>query len=82
MLAEAAVCLQRQQQHSHYSPANLAALPLCCSPVPCLCLAPVQGQTVLVENMGETIDAVLTPVITRATFKKASYTVCLAVCAT
>ncbi len=36
----------------------------------------LQGQTVLVENMGETIDAVLTPLITRKTFKK----VCLACC--
>ena len=28
------------------------------------------GQSVLVENMGESIDAVLNPVITRSTFKK------------
>lgn len=28
------------------------------------------GSSVLIENMGETIDAVLTPVITRSTFKK------------
>ena len=41
-------------------------------PVPVPVPVPVQGQTVLVENMGESIDAVLTPVITRATFKKAS----------
>ncbi|EFN60095.1 hypothetical protein CHLNCDRAFT_133411 [Chlorella variabilis] len=33
-----------------------------------------EGQTVLFENIGESIDAVLTPVITRATFKKASHT--------
>ena len=30
------------------------------------------GHSVLVENMGENIDAVLNPVITRSTFKKAS----------
>ncbi|KAI3429649.1 hypothetical protein D9Q98_005734 [Chlorella vulgaris] len=29
-----------------------------------------EGHTVLFENIGESIDAVLTPVITRATFKK------------
>lgn len=28
------------------------------------------GHSVLVENMGETIDAVLNPIITRSTFKK------------
>ena len=28
------------------------------------------GQSVLIENMGESIDAVLNPVITRSTFKK------------
>ena len=28
------------------------------------------GHSVLVENMGENIDAVLNPVITRSTFKK------------
>lgn len=28
------------------------------------------GHSVLIENMGESIDAVLTPVITRSTFKK------------
>lgn len=28
------------------------------------------GHSVLIENMGETIDAVLNPVITRSTFKK------------
>jgi dynein heavy chain len=28
------------------------------------------GSSVLIENMGESIDAVLTPVITRSTFKK------------
>ena len=28
------------------------------------------GHAVLVENMGENIDAVLNPVITRSTFKK------------
>lgn len=30
------------------------------------------GHSVLIENMGETIDAVLNPVITRSTFKKVS----------
>ena len=28
------------------------------------------GHSVLIENMGENIDAVLNPVITRSTFKK------------
>ena len=28
------------------------------------------GSSVLIENMGESIDAVLTPVITRSVFKK------------
>lgn len=28
------------------------------------------GNSVLIENMGESIDAVLNPVITRSTFKK------------
>ena len=28
------------------------------------------GNSVLIENMGETIDAVLNPVITRSTYKK------------
>lgn len=28
------------------------------------------GHSVLIENMGESIDAVLNPVITRSTFKK------------
>lgn len=39
----------------------------------CGCSLPracLQGQTVLIENMGETIDAVLTPLVTRATVKK------------
>lgn len=31
------------------------------------------GNSVLIENMGETIDAVLGPVITRSTFKKVCY---------
>lgn len=31
------------------------------------------GHSVLVENMGENIDAVLNPVITRSTFKKVSF---------
>ena len=30
------------------------------------------GHSVLIENMGENIDAVLNPVITRSTFKKVS----------
>ena len=30
------------------------------------------GHSVLIENMGESIDAVLNPVITRSTFKKVS----------
>ena len=32
------------------------------------------GHSVLIENMGETIDAVLNPVITRSTFKKVGWT--------
>lgn len=28
------------------------------------------GHSVLIENMGESIDAVLNPIITRSTFKK------------
>lgn len=32
------------------------------------------GHSVLIENMGENIDAVLNPVITRSTFKKVSTT--------
>ena len=31
------------------------------------------GHSVLIENMGENIDAVLNPVITRSTFKKVCY---------
>ena len=31
------------------------------------------GHSVLVENMGENIDAVLNPVITRSTFKKVPF---------
>ena len=31
------------------------------------------GHSVLIENMGENIDAVLNPVITRSTFKKVSF---------
>jgi dynein heavy chain len=31
------------------------------------------GNSVLIENMGETIDAVLGPVITRSTFKKVRF---------
>ena len=34
------------------------------------CTHLVQGHTLLLENMGETVDAVLMPVITRATYKK------------
>lgn len=33
------------------------------------------GHSVLIENMGENIDAVLNPVITRSTFKKVSFLV-------
>lgn len=32
----------------------------------------LQGHTMLIENMGESVDAVLMPVITRATYKKVS----------
>ena len=31
------------------------------------------GHSVLIENMGENIDAVLNPVITRSTFKKVGH---------
>ncbi len=37
-----------------------------------LCRSLLQGHTLLIENMGESVDAVLMPVITRATYKKAS----------
>ena len=35
------------------------------------------GHSVLIENMGESIDAVLNPVITRSTFKKVTISVTL-----
>jgi hypothetical protein len=38
------------------------------------------GHSVLVENMGENIDAVLNPVITRSTFKKVPFSTGFGLC--
>ncbi len=38
------------------------------------------GHSVLVENMGENIDAVLNPVITRSTFKKVPFPTVFVLC--